>query len=70
MSRREDSLVRPENSRERCSIQIADFSLEEIKEQFEQNVREIKDKFGLAEKFLQEGQEDYCKDMWRTQIVF
>ncbi len=67
---RDDSLERPENTRERRIVPVVDFSLSEIKQQFEDSIIEIENKFQIAEQFIKNRQEDNCKDMWRTQIVF
>lgn len=70
MNTREDSLERPIAVREKSAVEIRDFTLEEIKQQFEQSLEEIESKFDIAQQFFNEQKIAQCEDIWRTQIVF
>lgn len=70
MNTRADSLERPIAIREKTVLDIRDLTLDEIKQQFDQNLEEIIDKFDIAEQFLKEHKMAHCEDTWRIQIVF
>lgn len=65
-----DLAQRNESVREKVKITVKEFELSEIFEQFEENIRNIKEKFHTANKLLQEGDEESFKDILRLQIVF
>lgn len=71
MNKRDITLSkRKEDTREKNEIEVVDFDLDEILKQFNENVISIKAKFNIADKLLQNNDEDSCKDIWRSQIVF
>lgn len=45
------------------------FSLEEIKQHFEESLTGIKDQYAVAELLLHSGNESGCKTIWRSQVV-
>lgn len=61
---------RKEDTREKNKVEVVDFSLDEIFKQFNENITNIKDKFNIADKLLEESNEESCKDIWQSQIVF
>lgn len=61
---------REEGTREKNTIKVVELELDEIFEQFNENITDIKTKFNIADKLLTEDNEEGCKDIWRSQIVF
>ena len=61
---------RPQGIREKKSIPIKEFDLEEIKSQFDKNISNVKTKFSICDKLMEEGNIEESKDILRTQIVF
>lgn len=55
---------RKEDTREKNKVEVVDFSLDEIFKQFNENITNIKDKFNIADKLLEESNEESCKDIW------
>ena len=45
------------------------FSLEEIKQHFEESLTGIKSQYAVAESLLNSGNESGCKTIWRSQVV-
>lgn len=71
MSKRDFTLSkREEGTREKKVIKVVDFHLDEIFNQFNENITGIRSKFNIADKLLQEHDEESCNDIWRSQIVF
>lgn len=61
---------RKEHTRDkRTHRTILQFGIEEIKEHFNSNLLSIKNQFEIAQNLLQEGKENECKTIWRSQIV-
>ena len=46
------------------------FELTDIKGHFEQSLDRIKNQYEVADSLKQDGKEDDCKNIWRSQVVF
>ncbi|WP_296558584.1 HEPN domain-containing protein [uncultured Acetobacterium sp.] len=61
---------RPEESRERRTIHIVSFELDEIMLHFEENIENITHHFTVADQLWAENHSEAAKDIWRSQILF
>ena len=46
------------------------FELSDIKGHFDQSLDRIKNQYEVADSLKQDGKDDDCKNIWRSQIVF
>jgi len=46
------------------------FELADIKKHFDQSLESIKNQYKVADSLKQDGKDDDCKNIWRSQIVF
>lgn len=46
------------------------FELADIKDHFDQSLDRIKNQYEVADSLKQDGKEDDCKNIWRSQVVF
>lgn len=71
MNRNLELTERAENIRnQQVSRHIIQFNLQEIKNRFDESIKEVKQKFYLFDELLLSNKIDEAQDILRTQIVF
>lgn len=65
-----DLSPRVEMTREQRSNNIVHFSLQEIKNHFDENLAIVNNQFPIADELYDLGKIDECKAIWRSQVVF
>lgn len=61
---------RLENVRDKLSPNIIIFSLEDIRQHFNENLDHIKQQYNVAESLIESGKIEDAENIWRSQIVF
>lgn len=61
---------RLENTREKRPSQVVVFSLEEIRQHFNENMEYIDHQYDVAQRLIDEGKIEDGKNIWRSQIIF
>ena len=61
---------RREDIREKIIVPVISFNRDQIKEHFGANVASIESYFEIADVLWEQGKEEACRDIWRSQIVY
>lgn len=62
---------RRENTRElQPATTVVHFTLQQIKERFDESYRQLVGEYSVADSLLSAGKTEECKDIWRSQVVF
>lgn len=62
--------ARKESVREKKTIEIKEFEINDILTQFNENIEWIKTQFNIANDLEKDNKIEECKNIWRSQIVF